>query len=115
MIDLHCHILPGLDDGSKSMEQSVEMARIAAREGIHQIVATPHLFRDNFTHMESIPEKLEALNRVLEEEAIPVRLFAGAEVHISHNLIEEIRKHRAPQRDLLRSGQDAAFPVGRAF
>jgi len=94
MIDLHCHILPGLDDGSRSTEQSVEMARIAAGEGIHQIVATPHLFRENATHLESIPGKLEALNRVLEEEAVGVRLFPGAEVHVSHNLIDEIRRHR---------------------
>ena len=42
MIDLHCHILPGLDDGSGSIEESLEMARVAAEEGVRTIVATPH-------------------------------------------------------------------------
>ncbi len=42
MIDLHCHILPNLDDGAQSMEESVAMAKAACKEGIHTIVATPH-------------------------------------------------------------------------
>jgi len=45
MIDLHCHILSGLDDGAKSLEESLDMARIAASEDIMTVVATPHLFR----------------------------------------------------------------------
>ena len=46
MIDIHCHILPGLDDGAQSLDEAVEMARIAEKDGIEKIVATPHLFRD---------------------------------------------------------------------
>lgn len=42
MIDLHCHILPGIDDGAQTMEDSLSMARQAVSEGIHTIVATPH-------------------------------------------------------------------------
>jgi protein-tyrosine phosphatase len=50
MIDLHCHILPGLDDGAERLEESVEMARAAEEDGIEKIVATPHLFRDNLAY-----------------------------------------------------------------
>ena len=42
MVDIHCHILPGLDDGAETMEQSVEMAEMAIEDGITHVVATPH-------------------------------------------------------------------------
>ena len=45
MIDLHVHILPGIDDGPKTLEDSLEMARLAVADGITTMVATPHLFR----------------------------------------------------------------------
>ena len=97
MIDLHCHILPELDDGAGSMEEAVEMARIAERDGIRKIVATPHLFRDNFAHADLgiIKERRKELSKVLKAENIQVEILGGAEVHISHNLIDEIRKDRS--------------------
>lgn len=97
MIDLHCHILPGLDDGAKSLEEAVEMARIAEEEGIERIVATPHLFRENYLYEDLgiIEEKRKELHRALEAGNIHVQLFCGAEVHIAHNLMEEIRKNRS--------------------
>lgn len=96
MIDLHCHILPGLDDGAESLEEAVGMARIAEAEGIEKIVATPHLFRDNFEYedLSIIEERRKELSNVLEINNIQVEILSGAEVHISHNLIEEIRKNR---------------------
>ena len=48
MIDIHSHILSGLDDGAQSLAESIEMAKIAADDGITKIVATPHMFRNNF-------------------------------------------------------------------
>ena len=42
MIDLHCHILPGIDDGAKDMDETLEMARIATSQGIKNIICTPH-------------------------------------------------------------------------
>jgi len=97
MIDLHCHILPGLDDGAESLEEAVEMARIAEGEGIEKIAATPHLFRDNFVHedLSIINERRRELSRALEAKKIQVEILGGAEVHISHNLIDEIRKNRS--------------------
>jgi len=97
MIDLHCHILPGLDDGAKNLDEAVGMAKIAEGDGIKKIVATPHLFRDNFVYEDLgiIEEKRRELNRVLEMKNIKVEILVGVEVHISHNLIHEIRKNRS--------------------
>lgn len=97
MIDLHCHILPGLDDGADSLEEAVEMARIAEGDGIEKIVATPHLFRDNFMHkdLSIIEERRRELSKVLEAKNIQVEILCGAEVHISHNLLDEIRENRS--------------------
>jgi protein-tyrosine phosphatase len=97
MIDLHCHILPGLDDGAERLEESVEMARAAEEDGIEKIVATPHLFRDNLAYedLSIIEEKKEELNQALKTNNINVEIFAGAEVNISHHLLEQIRENRS--------------------
>lgn len=96
MIDLHCHILPDMDDGAESLEESVGMARIAESDGIEKIVGTPHLFRDNFEYKDLgvIEEKRKELSQALIEGNIQVEILCGAEVHISHNLLDEIRTHR---------------------
>jgi protein-tyrosine phosphatase len=96
MIDLHSHILPGLDDGAQTMEESLAMAKIAEKDGIEKMVATPHLFRGNFIHEDLgiIEKKRDELSHALKESNIHVEILLGAEVHISHNLIDEIRKNR---------------------
>jgi len=97
MIDLHCHILPGLDDGAETIEEAMEMARVAERDGIKTIVATPHFFRGDVSSgdLGSIEEKRRALNEVLQENEIHVEVKSGAEVHISHNLLDAVRNSRA--------------------
>jgi protein-tyrosine phosphatase len=94
MIDLHCHILPGIDDGAKNIEEAVRMARIAKQDGVETIVATPHLFRGDYDDFRVVEKKRDELTEVLEREGISVSILTGAEVHISHNLIDEIKKHR---------------------
>ena len=96
MIDLHCHILPGVDDGAKTPEESVEMARLAGRDGIRTIVATPHLFKGN----EGPPDfgllegRTEALKKALDEGGVEVAIKRGGEVHIGHSLVAEVNRHR---------------------
>ncbi len=96
MIDIHCHILPGLDDGAQSLDEAVEMARIAEKDGIEKIVATPHLFRGSYMHedLSIIEDKRKELNKTLKVNNIHVEILNGAEVYIVHNLIDEIRKNR---------------------
>jgi len=96
MIDIHSHILPGLDDGAQSIEESVEMAKIAVKDGIKKIVCTPHLFRGNFNtgNFEIIDKKRQELELALEQNQVDIEIYSGAEVHVSHNLIEQIKNNK---------------------
>ena len=93
MIDLHCHILPGLDDGARDLAQSVAMARIARDDGITHIAGTPHLFRGyfEFPDLGVFDEARDRLAGALREEGIAVTILPGAEVHITHGLVGEVR------------------------
>lgn len=91
VIDLHCHILPGLDDGAGDLEHSVQMARIAVLDGISGIVCTPHMspcFPGN--NREVILAAVEALSARLMEEGIELELYPGCELAIDSDLPEEI-------------------------
>ena len=83
MIDLHCHILPGVDDGARTLEESLAMARIAAGDGITDLVATPHYIEGETTlRAAELIQNLEDLKKRLAEEHIPLRLHPGHEIHI---------------------------------
>ena len=80
MIDLHCHVLPALDDGPVNVDFSVAMARAAAESGTQIMVATPHIRSDYRFEPASIEARVEELNAVLADEGVPLRVVAGAEV-----------------------------------
>lgn len=87
MIDLHCHILPGLDDGAQTLEDSLEMARVAAGDGIRTMVATPHGAQWGTA---STPEELEArvvqLQEALDSRGIPIHVLPGLENYLGPEL-----------------------------
>jgi protein-tyrosine phosphatase len=80
MIDLHCHILPGVDDGSLDLADSLALARQAAGDGIEQVCATPHIRHDHDVRIEQIAGRIEELNGALRDEGIPVEILQGGEV-----------------------------------
>ena len=80
MIDLHCHILPNLDDGSLGFDDSVAMARQAEADGITQVCATPHIRHDHDVRIEEVADRVEAVNARLREEGIAVEILNGGEV-----------------------------------
>ena len=80
MIDLHCHILPGLDDGALDVEDSVAMARQAAADGVEAVCATPHIRHDHDVRIEELAHRVERLNARLREEGVPVEVLPGGEV-----------------------------------
>jgi protein-tyrosine phosphatase len=80
VIDLHCHILPGLDDGSRDLEDSIAMARQAAADGIEAVCATPHIRHDHDVRIEEVADRVEAVNARLGEEGIAVEILSGGEV-----------------------------------
>jgi len=94
MIDIHCHILPGLDDGAKSMEQALEMARMAVGDGIKIIVATPHLFKNRIVNFKDLNDKktiIQALilfREKLAEEGIDLELFPGCDFPLNYEALQ---------------------------
>jgi len=80
MIDLHCHILPELDDGARSIGDSVAMARQAWEDGIEAVCATPHIRHDHDVHIPEIAARVAALQGTLEVERVPVRILPGGEL-----------------------------------
>jgi protein-tyrosine phosphatase len=80
VIDLHCHILPGLDDGARDLDDSVAMARQAARDGIGTVCATPHIRHDHRVEIDEIAARAGALERALAEHGVDVRVLPGGEL-----------------------------------
>src|SRR6476619_6144193 len=83
MIDLHSHILPGIDDGAPDLDASVAMGRAAVEGGVEAIVATPHVSgryqNDPFTFAQRVAEVQQALDAA----GVPLRVHTGAEVNHS--------------------------------
>ena len=88
MIDLHSHILPGVDDGARNFDESVEMVRGLASLGVTDIVATPHYVNEtNYTSSVSANKKIfEKLKGRLKKEKIAVNLYLGNEIFIDDNI-----------------------------
>ena len=80
MIDLHCHILPGVDDGALDIRDSAGMARQAVNDGIEAICATPHIRHDHDVRIHELADRVEAVNRRLREEGVPISVLTGGEV-----------------------------------
>jgi protein-tyrosine phosphatase len=83
VIDLHCHLLPGLDDGPSDIRGSLAMARAALAAGTETMVATPHVSATYGNEPEQIDAAIEALSAALRDRSIPLRVVAGAEVAFS--------------------------------
>jgi protein-tyrosine phosphatase len=80
VIDLHCHILPGLDDGARSLQDSVAMARQAEEDGIAIVCATPHVRSDHNVRVEEIEERVADVQRALDDRSISVLVLPGGEL-----------------------------------
>jgi protein-tyrosine phosphatase len=95
MIDTHLHILPGVDDGPETIEETLSLARVLVEEGIHSAFATPH-YNDMFPQRSAaeIRERVHDVQQVLDREEIPLRLFAGHEALIKAGLAEDIQAGR---------------------
>ncbi len=90
MVDIHCHLLPNVDDGPKSWDESVEMARIASGDGIKVSITTPHWIQGTNWEPETdrIRELVAELNTRLEQNSIPLKVLPGMEIGITANLPE---------------------------
>jgi protein-tyrosine phosphatase len=80
VIDLHCHILPGLDDGPANLDFRLSMARAAVDAGTQLIVATPHIRADFNVDPAEIEPRVDLFNERLQRERLPLRVLPGAEI-----------------------------------
>jgi protein-tyrosine phosphatase len=92
MIDLHSHILPGIDDGSRSLDMSLDMARMAVDSGITTMACTPHIYPGLYMNdTAGIIAARDALQRELDDQGIPLKLTTGADVHLVPGLLDGLR------------------------
>jgi protein-tyrosine phosphatase len=80
VIDVHCHILPALDDGARDLDDSAAMAAQAAEDGIEVVCATPHIREDHLVRVAELPSRLAALRRELRRRELDVQIATGAEI-----------------------------------
>lgn len=80
MVDLHCHVLPGVDDGALDLPDSVAMARQADHDGIERICATPHIRHDHDVRIRELADRVGELNAALAAAGVHVRVLPGGEV-----------------------------------
>ncbi|OMF59353.1 tyrosine protein phosphatase [Paenibacillus sp. FSL R5-0490] len=93
MIDIHTHLLFGIDDGCESLNDTLAMAEAAVKEGIHTIIATPHHKNSRYENSkDAILLKTGELNEVLKEKQIPLTVLPGQEPRIYGEILEDYRK-----------------------
>lgn len=80
MIDIHCHVLPGIDDGPRDLGESIALARVAEADGTTVLVATPHVSYTHPNDSETVRDGVARVNEALQEEGIAVEVRPGAEV-----------------------------------
>ncbi|MDO7786888.1 phosphotransferase [Desulforamulus aquiferis] len=91
MIDIHCHILPCLDDGPESMELSLEMARTAVKEGVTAVIATPHCISGVFyNERKDVVPVMEAFKHRLNMEGIALDIYPGLEIRLEPNIAAKV-------------------------
>lgn len=97
MIDLHCHLLPGIDDGPKTLEITLEMARIAVADGIETIFCTPHIYPGLYDNAgPDIARRVAQLQLTLQNQNIPLQLNFGADTHLVPEVMDGLRSGRVP-------------------
>ena len=93
MIDIHCHLLPSVDDGAVDMDETIKMAKIAVSEGIHTIIVTPHYIEyGDYLNKEELKPVLNDVNQRLKDEQIELTLALGQEVYSTPNLISLLQR-----------------------
>lgn len=94
MTDIHCHIIPGVDDGAGNLDDGLEMARLARSSGVTHIIATPHCnipgsFANRWTP--ALSARFQTLKQALKDRGIGVELHAGQEIYLTRQVPELLR------------------------
>ncbi|MGB5326267.1 MAG: CpsB/CapC family capsule biosynthesis tyrosine phosphatase [Pseudomonadales bacterium] len=97
MIDIHCHMLPGIDDGPRSIDESLEMARLAVANGISETIVTPHIHIGRYANtQESLAAATRDFQRCLLDNDIALRVRMAAEIRIGAELMAMVEAQQVP-------------------
>jgi len=91
MVDIHCHILPGLDDGAETLEEAFQMGEMAIAEGITHVVATPHSNDEYRFDPVLVRQRRDELEEHFGDR---LRIATGCDFHLSYENLQDIREHR---------------------
>ncbi|MFD1672044.1 tyrosine-protein phosphatase [Agrilactobacillus yilanensis] len=95
LIDLHCHLLPGVDDGPKTLAQALTLAKAAVKEGIGYSLLTPHHLNGVYDNpRQKVCLQTQLFQKALQQAQIPLTVFPGQEVHLSGALLTEIQQDK---------------------
>lgn len=120
LVDIHCHILPGIDDGASSLEDALAMAAMASADGIQITIATPHV--DHFylpRPRQELLDRIRDLGQAMRERSIPLQVLPGADVHIADSLPKRVGRGEiltladTGRYILLEQPHDVYVPMGR--
>lgn len=92
MIDFHSHILPGIDDGSRNMEQSIQILKEAKEAGFSKVISTSHYMEEYFECDEA--KRRELLDN-LQKNIDGIDLYLGSEIYITNNIVDLIKENSA--------------------
>jgi protein-tyrosine phosphatase len=97
MIDLHCHLLPGIDDGSPDLATSIGMARLAVADGITTTACTPHIYPGLYENSgPDIRQRVQAMREALSREQVGLNLVVGADAHLVPEMLSGLKSQRVP-------------------
>jgi protein-tyrosine phosphatase len=89
IIDIHAHVLPGLDDGPRALDESLEMCRLYVTQGVTTVVATPHMGNGTFDVTSSAVRRgVRVLSEACREHALQIEILPGADVHLQPRLLD---------------------------
>lgn len=97
MIDLHSHLLPGIDDGARSMDEALQLARVAVDDGITHITFTPHIHPGRFdNNVSTIQPVFEAFKQALKDASVPLSVAMSGEVRLSAEVLMLVAQNQIP-------------------
>lgn len=120
MIDLHCHLLPGIDDGPEDLAAALSLARHAVSAGIRISVVTPHMHAGRYENRAAnIRDAAQKFQRALDDERIPLQIMSAAEVRLDHDILSWVGEDHIPyigfwqgERVMLLEFPHSHVPVG---
>lgn len=123
IIDIHCHLLPGVDDGAENGQMTLRMLRKAYADGVRRIIVTPHYRKGMFeTPSKKIAERYELVrSKALQTGADGIKIYLGCEYHWHTDMVEELKAGRRPTLAGSRyvlvefSASDSYFLIRRAL